>query len=320
VNSVAIHVDQQRNESCLGASEAAGVLGLDKYNPPIKIWRRHRGLDVSEKENPRLKEASEWGQILEPVIRGKYALVKRARVWVPISSYNRDGWLRCTPDGLVQDGCYPWNIGTTEFAPNGDGYGPVVAKLLQEGALGGVQCKNVSSYLEHEWRDGPPPAKEIQVRVEMAVTGLPWCDLAALIGGNHYVQFRVERDLEIEDRILTDLHAFWEMVKSGQEPTVDHTDAWRLHIAEKMPAIKEIGKPDLDDEVAMLDLKAMRRIRKSALESEKLARNNLLLRMATRGITGLRSDDTEVGTVTAYKTRGTWALRCPSHWGDDEQD
>jgi predicted phage-related endonuclease len=309
--SIAVHVDQQRDESCLGASEAAGVLGLDKYNPPIKVWRRHRGLDVDDRRPGHVQEAAEWGQILEPVIRGKYAVRNQATVLVPVKSYVRDGWLRCTPDGMVMDVTHTVGVSEVDTWPIGGCGSTRLAGL--------VQCKNVSAYLDHEWRDGPPTAKEIQVRTEMAVTGLPWCDLAALIGGNHYIQYRVERDLGLEDRILTDLAAFWTLVKIGVEPTVDHTDAWRMHIAEKMPAEKMIGPATESDVDAMLQLRRRREDRKAAKALEDLARNELLLRMSARGVTALQSLDTKIGTVSAYKAKGTWALRCPRNWGDDDQ-
>lgn len=307
--TLAIHVDQERDTTCLGASEAPGVLGLDKHNPPIKIWRRHRGLDVDDRTPGFLVEAAEWGQVLEPVIRGKYAVRNAACVLVPVESIVLDGWLRCTPDGIVhrftdpslQVGVWPMDIG------------PIVGRPER---LGLVQCKNVDAHLAWEWSDGPPPSKEVQARVEMAVTGLPWCDLAALIGGNRYVQYRVERDLAIEARILRDLRAFWTLVQTGIEPTVDHSDAWRLHVAEKMPAVKMIADATAEDASAIESFKVARLGRITAKSRERLHRNDILLRMSARGVTALRHP--EIGTVSAYRARGTWALRCPPSWGDDE--
>jgi predicted phage-related endonuclease len=307
--SVAIHVDQERDTRYLGASEAPGVLGLDKYNPPIKIWRRHRGLEVNDAAPAYLVEAAEWGQVLEPVIRGKYAVRNQCRVLVPVASIVKDGWLRCTPDGLVMDDPPAITPGVGEWSSTSVYPLPLTAGL--------VQCKNVDAHLEHEWRGDPPPAKEVQARVEMAVTGLPWCDLAALIGGNKWVQYRVERDLEIEARILRDLRAFWTLVQTGEEPTVDHTDAWRLHAGEKMPAMKMVAIADGADYAAMTALRGSRMQRQQAERVERLARNDILLRLAQRAATSLRHP--ELGTVSAYQTKGrTWALRCPPSWGDDE--
>jgi predicted phage-related endonuclease len=308
--TLALAVDQQRDTSCLGASEAPGVLGLDPRNPPIKIWRRHRGLDVDDRSPSRLVEAADWGHVLEPIIRGKYALRNNLTVLVTVLSYVLNGWLRCTPDGVVMVVTHTVGVSEVDTWPLTND--PSV--VTRPGGL--VQCKNVDAHLAHEWQGGPPPRYEIQARVELAVTKLPWCDLVALIGGNKYVQYRVERDVAIEARILRDLRAFWALVQSGVEPTVDHTDAWRLHVSEKMPATKMVVDATPEDVEAMLALKARRTERDAAVAAEKLARNEVLLRMAQRGVTGLRSED--IGTVSAYRTRGTWALRCPPQWGDDE--
>ena len=304
--TIAIHVDQDRAIQFLGASEAPGVLGLDKRNPPIKIWRRHRGLDVDD--GGPSGEWAEWGQILEPVIRGKYAVKNSACVLVPDQSSVLDGWLRCTPDGIVhrftdpslQCGVWPMPEGL----------------MGKPERIGLLQCKNVDSFLAWEWQDGPPAAKEVQGRVEMAVTGLPWCDIAALIGGNRYVEHRVERDIEIETRILRDLRAFWDLVQRGIEPTVDHTDQWRLHVSEKMPSAKMVGDATGDDVDALNRLRKARADRIKAQHYEKLARNDILLRMSARAITAIK--DPDLGTVSAYRKGQSWQVRCPPAWGDDE--
>ncbi len=207
--TLAIHVDQQRDQSCLGASEAAGVLGLDKYNPPIAIWRRHRGLPVRADED---NEPAYWGRVLEPVVRGKYALDRSVRVWVPTGSYTLDDWLRCTPDGLVEEPTFnAADIGATEFDPT-TASAAVVNMLRQDKALGGLQVKTCSAWLEDDWRDGPPAKYEVQCRVEMAVADLPWNDIVCLCGGQRQLgPFRIERDQQLEDRILTSLQEFGPM-------------------------------------------------------------------------------------------------------------
>lgn len=316
--TIALHVDQQRDISCLGASEAAGVLGLDKYNPPIAIWRRHRGMRI--REDGGNEEAMYWGIVLEPVIRGKYALDRKVRVWVPTGSYTLDGWLRCTPDGLVEDPTFSTaDIGTTEFEPQSP-RAAVVDDLRSERALGGLQVKTCSAWLEDDWRDAPPAKYEVQCRVEMAVTDLPWVDLVCLCGGQRQIgPVRIERDLVIEDRILTSLREFWAMVKDGREPSPDHTDAWRMHVSEKM----ERAKPSMvaaDSEMEMLIARwrEQRIFRKRAVRAEDQTKNQLLLRLSAAGATKIDCGDRMLN-VTAYKTKNTWALRTPTSWKDDDK-
>ena len=313
----ALHVEQQRDLSCLGASEAAGVLGLDKYNPPISVWRRHRGLAVHE-DPPG--EAAYWGTVLEPVVRGKYALDRKVRVFVPTGSFTLDDWLRCTPDGLVEEPTFSaHHIGTVEFDPAKDGYAPIVKMLRSEGALGGLQVKTCSAWLEDDWRDGPPAKYEVQCRVEMAVAQLPWNDIVCLCGGQKQLgPVRIERDLALEDRILTSLHEFWRMVKDGREPSPDHTDAWRMHVAEKMDRVKpSIVMADDAMELAIARWREQRIFRKRAERAEDQTKNDLLLRLSAAGATRIDRGD-KADNVTAYKTKNTWALRTPTSWRDDQ--
>lgn len=314
--TIAIAVDQQRDHSRLGASEAAGVLGLDKYNPPMKIWRQHRGMPVRGDED---SEPAYWGRVLEPVIRGKYAHDRQVRVFVPTGSYTFEDWLRATPDGLVEELARKHQVGTVEFDPDKEGYAPTVAQLIHDGLIGGLQVKTCSAWLEDDWRDGPPAKYEVQVRVEMAVLGVPWVDIVCLCGGQKQLgPVRVERDASIEDRILSSLREFWGMVRFGKEPTVDHTDAWRLHVSEKMDRVKpQMVVADADMTAAIAQWRESRVTRKQCEKSEEASKNELLLRLSAAGATRIDCGD-RADNITAYRTKsGTWALRTPTSWKED---
>lgn len=310
---LALPVDQQREESMLGASEAGAVLGLDKYSSPMKIWRRHRGLPVNDDGN----EAADWGVLLEPVVRGKYALSRKVRVWVPTASFTLDGWLRATPDGLVPEPC------TDEWG-RCDAFDPreIPARVLTRWPeiLGGLSVKTCSAYLAEDWIGGPPAKHEVQARVEMAVVDLPWVDVVCLIGGQKLVgPFRIERNAAIERSILPRLRDFWAMVQDGREPTVDDSDAWRLHVSEKLgkaPALEVVATEAQREIVARW--RAARIARKAAECGEELVKNELLLNLSQTGATKL--DAGELGKPSAYRVAktGTWALRMPTFWRDDE--
>jgi putative phage-type endonuclease len=329
---VIVAVDQQRAAGCLGASEAAAALGLDPWKSPLTIWQRLRGEAVEEPAG----EAAEWGTILEPVVRGKYALKTSQLIGVPSASFVR-GPLRATPDGLVLEQAPRGHVVVIENALD--------LERLPTTCEGLLQCKTASAYLDHEWADGAIPARyEVQVRVEMHVTGLPWCDVVCLVGGQRFVgPVRVHRDLAIEDRIVTDLHAFLARVAAGTPPEVDASDAWRQWAAAKLArAAKEIpATPALEDLISAW--RAARAAKKSATLGERLAGNALLRGMAEGGGTAITSP---LGRVSAYQAGGrtdwkgyalalggtpvppdtyktpssTWALRAPRAWGGDEDE
>lgn len=301
---LALPVDQQREESMLGASEAGAVMSLDRWKSPMAVWRKHRGLPVDDKQN----EAAEWGVLQEPIIRGKYALMRGRHVRVPVKSFTRDGWLRATPDGIVEDD-HPTEQPTVyEAHDNVVSYGDVL-----------LQVKTTSAYLAEDWIGGPPRCYEVQCRVEMAVVDLPFCDIVCLIGGQRLVgPFRIERDAKIERSILTRLRDFWSMVQDGREPTVDDSDAWRLHVSEKLgkaPALEVVATEEQRDIVKRW--RAARNSRKIAERNEERIKNELLLNLSHTGATKL--DAGELGKPSAYRTKsGTWALRMPTFWRDDE--
>lgn len=343
--TIALQVDQSRAEDLLGASQAPGALGLDPYNPPIAVWRRLRGMEQAERP-AFVQEAAEWGQALEPIVRGKYALSTGRAVFVPTKSLTHDGWLRATPDGFAVDkherlSHLPELFGHVhEWDEENFLADRVVLLARGAGAVGLWQGKTCSAYKRDEWLEGVPPACEVQVRTEMAVTNLPWCDVTCLVGGQKLVgPFRVERDLAIEDRILTDLSAFWRMVKEGREPTTDHTDAWRSHVSEKMQASKLAIPPDAEMAENLKQWRAARLELQRAEHKEAGLKTAILLRLSAAGAAAV--DLGSEGKVTAYRTGakpswkeyaislggaatvpdrfkgapGKWTLRSP--WKDD---
>lgn len=297
-------VEQERDESRLGASEASAVMGLDKYKSPMAIWRRHRGMAVPESDN----EAALWGQVLEPVVRARFALDRQRTVFVPVRSVLFENWLRATPDGILLDVADP-EPHVEELSDAFD---------LTQPNLGLLQVKTCSAYLADDWIGGPPAKYEVQCRVEMAVTGLPWCDIICLCGGQKLLgPFRIERDLQLEADIIRRLRAFWGMVEAGEEPTVDDSDAWRLHVSERLARSPAIEVPADDRALEVIRRwKDARDARKSAERAEDGIRNEMLLTMSNAGATKL--DAGTLGKPSAYRTKsGTWALKTPTHWRDE---
>lgn len=301
--SLAIAVEQTRADGCLGASEAAGALGMDKHNPPIKVWRRLRGEDVEDTAG----EAAYWGQALEPLVRAKYAMDSGVAVFVPTESSVLDGWLRATPDGLVVS------------REGGDGVVCVSAGWPEGGDPDGLlQVKTCAAWLADDWIGGPPAKYEIQCRVEMAVCDLPWCDIVCLCGGQRMLgPFRIERDPEIERRLLASLRAFYDSAVAGIEPELDGSPEWRAHVGEKMPK----GEPvtivaDKATRETLERWRSQAEMLKASKDAVAQAKTELLLRMSVAGATRIEVSPTE--RITAYKTKGRWTLRAPASWKDDE--
>lgn len=198
--------EQTRSEGGIGASQAAAAIGVSEYRTPVDEWLVVTGRAPAFEGN----EATEWGHILEPVIRAKYVTKNSVSVYVPPSSiWHADlPWLKATPDGIViADGCWQHV---------------------------GPQVKNVGLRQSFAWTDGVPTDYLIQGVVEMAVTDLPRIDFAVLIGGQEYREFTVHRDAELEATVLEGLEAFWHLVTTDTQPEVDASARLKTHLLGQM--------------------------------------------------------------------------------------
>ena len=123
----------------------------------------------------------------------------RSRLWP---------FMLCTPDGLGEDSD-----------------GPV-----------GVECKNVRSQSAHEWQDGPPIHYRIQCQASMAVSGLSRWYIAALIGGNSFSYWVIERDEDLIALIVEKIEEFWTRVTLRRPPDPDGSEATTNAIREHLRA------------------------------------------------------------------------------------
>lgn len=304
-STIAVQVDQTRDDTLLGASEAAAVLGLDRYRSPMSVWLAKRAARAGESppddEKPAfVQEAAEWGIALEPVVRGKYALASGRGIMVPAASIQQmtdQPWLRCTPDGIVMRASgQELGWGTVEVMEFASTYGKLGVPV---GADGLLQVKTCSAWKADEWADGVPPAYEVQVRVEMAVCDLHWCDVVCLAGGQRYLgPFRVHRDDAIESRIIRDLRLFWDRVLDGTPPPVDSSEAWTSYASSRMQHTKVAIPADAECRAFLVELRQARTERKRAQKQEDEIKNQVLLRLGAAGATVL--DGADLGKLTAY--------------------
>jgi len=199
----------------IGGSDIAAILGLSPFKTAVDVY-----LDKSG-QTPDMEpsEAMFWGTVLEDVIARHYQDTSGAKV-------QRVGEMMRHPH-------YPWmlaNIDRAVVTPgsrarfDGD-------KLL--GADGILEVKTASAYKAGEWGspeddDAVPTHYAAQAMWYLGITGLDWCDLAVLIGGQRYLVKRIERD---EDTIKG-------MVERADE-------FWRGHVVTGLPPEPKTGEDAL---------------------------------------------------------------------------
>lgn len=179
----------------IGGSDVAAIMGLSKYRTPVEVWMEKRGL--REPQDLSDKEAVEWGVRLEAIVRDKFDEVHPelsvSELSASLVSKERP-WAHANLDGYVTDG---------------------------SGDFGVLEIKTVGKNRERDWADGVPDYYMTQVTHYLSVTGWSYAWVAALIGGQHYVEYRVDRDEDDVRMVDAAVDAFWnECVIGGQLPQV----------------------------------------------------------------------------------------------------
>lgn len=332
--TVAIHVDQKR-ASGLGASQAAAALGVSPWESPIKLWLKLTGRAKDDFSSA----AALAGNIDEPIIRGLYAAkhgadvfpsgitdveiarlrqleaetaailrrdppgpLKATRIMVPRESWIHPmfPWLRCTPDGILE-----------ESIPDSLGGGWFSSRL--------VQIKRPTVRTSWHWGHPKvrtcPPHYRIQATVEMAVTGLNRCDFAVRIDAD-YFEVQIDRDMELEEVTLERLADFWRLVETDTPPEVDDAQEWRSYFADRLPRqrVEIVADPGME---ALIE--RWREHHFGLQEAQKQldeVRNRVIAVAAANQATVIMSDHGPI-SVRRSKKDNVYVV-APESWGAEE--
>lgn len=184
----------------IGGSDIAAILGLSPWKTAVDVWLDKTGQKTDDTIGDA--EAVRWGTLLEDVVAREYS----DRTERAVQRVNR----------ILRHPAHEWAIGNIDRAIVAPGSRVRVAddggSLL--GADGLLEAKTASAYKAGEWgRDGNEDAVPVhyqaQVMWYLGITGQPWCDVAALIGGQRMIIRRVHRDDETIAAMLERAHEFW---------------------------------------------------------------------------------------------------------------
>lgn len=200
----------------IGGSEAAVIMGMNSWKSPYQLWLEKVG--EVEAEDISDKEPVYWGTKLEQLVADKFCEDEGKKV------------RKC---GLYRSNKYPFMLGSFD--------------RLLVGEDAGLECKTTNSFNRKAWDEGQiPPSYYVQCQHYMAVSGFPLWYIACLVGGNHYVCWKIERD---ENDIKTLIEAeedFWNKVQTHTMPDVDGSDSCSQSIRQKFQGgdIEPVQLPD----------------------------------------------------------------------------
>jgi putative phage-type endonuclease len=208
----------EERRTMITASDVSAIVGLNPYRGPLEVYLEKRGEMPPEEMDPARAARIEWGHLLEPHLRRRYAA--RHGVHVEEQPTLRHPEIRhhgATPDGIVR-GSRGWE-GKTHSVGLRHLYGPPGTDEVPIHEL--IQC---------EWG--------------MHVTGLMRWDLTAFLDGaeNDYV---IERDDGLIDQLVERVDEWWSRhVVAGERPAPTEKDA---------EAIKRLYPGHTRDELVIAD-------------------------------------------------------------------
>lgn len=178
----------------VGGSDVAAIMGLSRYRSPFSVYAEKTGLykpeDISG--NP----AVHWGTVLEPVVGAEYARNHPDREVRRVDAVCRSlkrPWAQASLDFEVRDPELGWGV---------------------------LEIKTAGWRMADDWADSVPVYYQTQVAHYLSVTNRPFADVAVLIGGQDYREFRVMRDAEDEAAVVAAVDEFWGRVERRDPPDV----------------------------------------------------------------------------------------------------
>jgi putative phage-type endonuclease len=195
--------EQQRKDrnKGIGGSDIAVILGLSNYKTAYQLYLEKKGLiEIEETES----QYQYWGSTLEPVIRAEFE--KRNLVSIE------------TGMDTKQHPLYPFLRG------NLDGW--------IETSLSVWEAKICSAFMRDKWGEPGtaqiPPEYLVQVAFYCAIVNSADAHISVLIGGNDYREYRYDRDLELEAKIISAACKFWNAVQTDIPPEPVNIDDLKL--------------------------------------------------------------------------------------------
>lgn len=226
----------------LGGSEIGAVLGLSPHESRFSLWHRKAGHVGPIEETAEM----EWGKRLEPVILAKYRDTHPDldyRVANGTFAHTDREWQIANPDLLAAD-----RIVEAKFSMYGDGWG-------------------------EQGTDEVPPHIRCQVLWYCDVLGHPAADVAVLVGGCDYREYRIAYDpveaVELRDAAVE----FLATLDRGERPDIDEHSATYQVIKEMHPDIEPVDV-DLPNDIAVAFI-AAKSAEKAAKAAARLATSHV---------------------------------------------
>lgn len=162
----------------IGGSDAGAIAGLNPWRSALEIYLDKTGFLPEREENEKMY----WGNRLEDIVADEFT--KRAGKKTRRCNY------------ILSHPKYPWMIANID--------------RLIVGERAGLEIKTVSAWNAKNVKSDIPPQIYLQCQHYLAVTGYDKWNLAALIGGQEYLQREILPDRDAIEALIKIEKDFWE--------------------------------------------------------------------------------------------------------------
>ena len=238
-------------EKRIGGSDIGAILGVNKYKSIIDVY-----IDKTEGISFEGNESTYWGHIHESTIMKEFG--KRHKEFIVYQA--------------------PYSVIDDFLIANLDG----VLKDKENGEYGVLEIKTTNAFNYKDWDgDVVPQYYYAQVQHYLMLTGYKFAYIAVLIGGNHYKDFKIERNEEDIELIRNKATEFYqENLLKKIPPMPDGSDAYMNHLKKKAMEIENDEVRELPEfEEIAIRIKELARQKKLIEDEDKLLREKILHKM-----------------------------------------
>ena len=242
-------------EKRIGGSDIGAILGVNKYKSIIDVY-----IDKTEGSNFEGNEATFWGHLHEATIMKVFAQKHRE-----FNVYQA-----------------PYSVVNDFLIANLDG----VLKDRNTGDYGVLEIKTTNTFNYKDWEgDVISQYYYAQVQHYLMLTGYKFAYIAVLIGGNHYKDFKIERNEEDINLIKNKATEFYqENLLKKIPPMPDGSDAYMNHLKKKAMEIEnnEVIEFDYLEEKAA-KVKELGKQINSLKKEQDLLKEEIMLELINNG-------------------------------------
>ena len=234
----------------IGGADVAAIVGLHPWKSAVEVWAEKVGLAAALETS----QPAEWGRRLEDVIARHFAEAHGCRVR--------------RVNAVLQHPVHSVLLANIDRLVHGvNGAKEAVLEIKTSSARLAELCDD----------DRVPDWVVCQVQHYLNVTGLEKAYVAALIGGNRYVEREIQRDEELIEQLEQMTLAWWERHVAGGVPPEPDGSAASSEVLRRLYPTVERPAVDLPDEAEALirEYEEAARAEKEAAERKEAAANRL---------------------------------------------